>query len=400
MKKNNRITPEGTKDYLFEECQVRRKIEGRLSGMFGSHCFREVITPGLEFYDVYDSDFSGIPPEIMYKMSDRKGRLMVMRPDNTLSIARLTAVRLQNLPRPLRLYYCQPVYRNNPGLTGRSNENLQMGVEMLGASGLRPDLEMVSMVVESLSSFFPDFRLELGHASFFRILADRLSVSEEVREKIRKAIETKNYTALSEVLSQFPDCAEVRALLELPHLFGGEEVFERAAVFCTGELKDTLEYLHRIYRSVAGLGFGGKLIVDLGLVQRNDYYTGIIFSAYAENYGDALLLGGRYDNLLEHFGAPMPAIGFGVNVDAVAQILLNRGGVCPQKPAEVLVHGADGYEAKAIQYAANLVAQGVRCESSICKSEAEAMKYACSAGIGRIDFVGSAIRTVRTEAKI
>jgi ATP phosphoribosyltransferase regulatory subunit len=399
MKKNNRVTPEGTKDYLFEECQVRRKIEGWLAGMFSSHCFREVITPGLEFYDVYDSDFSGIPPEVMYKMSDSKGRLMVLRPDNTLSIARLTAVRLQNYPRPLRLYYRQPVYRNNPGLTGRSNENLQMGVEMLGASGLRPDLEMVSMAVEALSSFFPDFRLELGHAGFFRVLADRLSTSAEVREEIRKAIETKNYTALSKTLSCFPDCTEVRALLELPHLFGGEEVFEKAAVFCTGRLRKTLEYLHLIYRSVAELGLGDKLIVDLGLVQRNDYYTGIIFSAYAESYGDALLLGGRYDNLLEHFGTPMPAVGFGVNVDAIAQILLKRGGTCKQQCAEVLVHGEDGYEARAIQYAANLAGQGVCCENSICKTDKEAMEYARSVGIGRVDFVGSAVRTVGTGVK-
>ncbi len=140
MKKNSRITPEGTKDYLFEECLLRRQIEKQLSAVFEARCFHEVMTPGFEFYDVFDPDFSGIPQEIMFKMTDRVGRLLVMRPDNTLSIARLTATRLQNLPKPIRLFYTQPVYRNNPGLNGRNNENLQMGIELLGAGGLRPDL--------------------------------------------------------------------------------------------------------------------------------------------------------------------------------------------------------------------------------------------------------------------
>ena len=104
MKKYNKITPEGTKDLLFEECLARRYVEQTLSDVFSSRGFNEVVTPGLEFYDVFDPDFSGISQETMYKMSDRHGRLMVMRPDSTIPIARLTATRLQTLPQPVRLY--------------------------------------------------------------------------------------------------------------------------------------------------------------------------------------------------------------------------------------------------------------------------------------------------------
>jgi ATP phosphoribosyltransferase regulatory subunit len=394
MNQYGRITPEGTRDYLFEECMMRRQIERNLACVFEAHCFHEVMTPGFEFYDVFDPHFSGIPQEVMFKMTDRQGRLLVMRPDNTLSIARLTATRLQNLPKPVRLYYTQPVYRNNPGLNGRNNENLQMGIELLGAGGVRADLEAIAVAVEALSMCVPGYRLELGHAVFFRELSRRLPVPEETREEIRSAVEAKNYAALSALLTPLGDTDEIRAMCALPRLFGGEEVFERAAEYCTGSLQKTLGYLHGIYRSLSEYGLGDRLIVDLGLVQRNDYYTGIVFSAYVEEYGDAVLLGGRYDALLEHFGLPMPAIGFGVDVDAIAQTQFHRNGANHVMPARVLVHGETGFETKALRHAQTLAAQGVRCEMSVFGKESEALAYARATGIGQIDLVGASVRTI------
>lgn len=398
MTKYSRITPEGTKDYLFEECSVRREVENTLAGVFLSHGFHEVVTPGLEFYDVFDPDFSGIGQEVMYKMTDRKGRLLVMRPDSTIPIARLAATRLQNLPKPIRLFYNQPIYRNHPGLTGRSNENVQTGVELLGADGFRADLETVSTAVEVLSQCIPDFRLELGHADFFRILSRQLPVSDESRENIRRAIGTKNYTVLHEMLSGI-NSPQARALMELPHLFGGEDVFERAAADCPRELIPTLDYLHRLYHALSEYGLGSRLIVDLGLVQRNDYYTGVVFSAYVENCGESVLLGGRYDHLAEHFGPSMPSIGFGVNVDAVSRAILAHRSDCRIEPAEVLIHGEDGYEVKALRYFSELMKKKVRCENSVFRTHREALAYANEAGIRKVDFVGSDIQTVLTGRK-
>lgn len=395
MKKNDRITPEGTRDFLFEECLTRRYIEKTISDVFAARGFHEVVTPGLEFYDVFDPDFSGISQDVMYKLTDRRGRLIVMRPDSTLPIARLTATRLQNLPKPVRLYYTQPIYRNNPGLTGRSDESVQTGIELLGAGGMRADLDVISTAVEALGKCVPGYRLELGHAGFFRALAGRIPASDDLREDIRSAIESKNYARLNGILDGLPESAEVRAMRELPRLFGGEEVFGRAGILCgDGRLGDTLGYLRRIYRSLSSLDLGGRLIIDLGLVQRNDYYTGIVFSAYVEECGDAVLLGGRYDNLLGHFGQPMPAIGFDVDIDAIAKTLLDRGNVCPVLPMDVLIHGEPDYEIKAVEYASYLVAKGLRCETSVFETQDEAIDYAQKSGIKRIDFVGEAVKTV------
>lgn len=394
MKKYNRVTPEGTKDFLFEECLTRSHVEKEITDVFLNHGFHEVVTPGLEYFDVFDPDFSGIGQEVMYKMSDRRGRLIVMRPDSTLPIARLTATRLQNLPKPIRLFYTQPIYRNNPGLTGRSDETVQTGIELLGADGIRADLEVLSTAVEALSACTPDFRFELGHAGFFRALSQLLPVSADMREDIRTAVETKNYAALDAILDTLDDTPQVRAVRALPRLFGGEEVFEKAAPYCDGNMRKTLDYLHSIYRSLAEFGLGSRLIVDLGLVQRNDYYTGMVFSAYAEHCGDAILLGGRYDNLLEHFGNSMSAVGFGVNVDAIAGLLLEHGKGRGVRRADVLVHGKDGFEVKALQHSAWLSRQGLQCENSVFATEEEALAYAKKCGIERVDIVGDGICTI------
>ena len=125
MTQNRLITPEGTKDYLFEEAVLRRNIENKLRDAFAFRGYHEVVTPALEFLDVFTTSENGMPIEQMYKLSDAKGRLMVLRPDSTMPIARLCATRLKNEKLPLRLYYNQPVYSVTPSLRGRSDEMLQ-----------------------------------------------------------------------------------------------------------------------------------------------------------------------------------------------------------------------------------------------------------------------------------
>ncbi len=398
MKTYRKITPEGTRDLLFEECQARRTVERALAEVFSSHGFKEVVTPGLEFYDVFDPESSGISQEEMYKLTDRRGRLIVVRPDATLPIARLTATRLQNLPKPVRLYYTQPVYRSNPNLTGRSDESVQTGIELIGAGGRRADLEALVTAVEALRACLPGFRLEIGHAGFFRALAGQLPVNESQREDIRRFIEAKNYPALDALLDTLGGGPAVAAMRRLPRLFGGEEVLEEARSLCVGEQTvGILAYLQDLYETLGSLGFGDSVMLDLGLVQRNDYYTGVVFSAYMEDYGDAVLLGGRYDHLLGLFGAPMPAVGFAVQVDALARRLLSLQKVSAPPAPEVLVHSCEGFEKEGFAELSSLRAQGHRCEHSVFDTREEALVYARARGVREVLFVGAQVERVLLE---
>ena len=98
-----------------------------------------------------------------------------------------------------------------------------------GAPGRRADLEVIVTAVEALSRCVPNFRLELGHAGFFRALAAQLPIGDDLREDIRSTIESKNYAALNTILDQLENSRPVDAMRRLPRLFGGEEVFAQAA---------------------------------------------------------------------------------------------------------------------------------------------------------------------------
>ena len=390
MKRYNMITPEGTKDVLFEECIEKRRIQSKATSIFASRGYNEVITPGIEYYDVFDLDNAGIPQYEMYKSTDNKGRLIVFRPDLTLPIARLTATRLQNLNPPIRLYYNQNIYRNRKDLSGRSDENSQVGIELIGAKGLRADTEVISTAVSVLATCTEteNFRIEIGHAAVFKLLADKLPVSDDTKEEIRSVIESKNYARLGELLDTLEQTPYVAAVKRLPRLFGGEEVFEEAREYILDEeVREVLDYLKNLYNALKKLGLGDRIIVDLGLVQRNDYYTGVVFSAYAYGHGDAVLMGGRYDNLLSEFNAPMPACGFGVDVDALTTIAMSN--IRPQlKVADVLVHGDDGFEVEAQIKINELVSQGYMCESSVFSTREEAKLYAEEKGIKEVIYIG------------
>ena len=223
MRTYSKITPEGARDLLFEECRARREAQARLSRVFSLRGYREVITPGLEYFDVFNLPGAAVSQQEMYKCTDNHGRLLVFRPDSTLPIARMAASRLQGQEKPLRFFYSQTIYRNRPDLSGRSDESAQMGIELMGAGGIRADLEVIAAAVAALSACVPDFRVEIGHARFFQALADQLPLSLEDKETLRDTIESKNYAALSELLDPLGDLPPARAMAQLPRLFGGEE---------------------------------------------------------------------------------------------------------------------------------------------------------------------------------
>ena len=142
MNRFNLITPEGTKDFLFEECHAKRKVEEDLRNIFIHSGYSEVITPGIEFFDVFNNNSSFMPQEDLYKLTDSKNRMIVIRPDSTIPIARMAATRLKDYGLPLRLFYVQSTYINNPTLAGRSNEVVQAGIELIGSDSKKADFEV------------------------------------------------------------------------------------------------------------------------------------------------------------------------------------------------------------------------------------------------------------------
>ena len=387
MNKYDRITPEGTRDALFAECTLRRQIENRLHGLFTARGYSEIITPTLEFYDVFNRDSQPFPMEKMYKLTDLKGRLMVLRPDNTVPIARVCATRLRNAELPLRLCYHQSIHMISPSLKGRDDEVSQAGIELIGSDSRMADLEVIAAAVDALQACGEEYTLELGNAAFFRNLMQQLPASEDVKETVRDCIEAKNYPALNDLLDSMPESDTTKALRMLPRLFGGEEVFERARTLFGGTPFDALlDDLHALWKSVVQFAGAERVKVDLGMMHRTDYYTGMILRGYLSGCGEEILSGGRYDNLIAEFGYDVPATGFAVNIDAVVKVLSKQENTEPQaqQVSNVLIWAAKGCEADAVIAARNLRSKGLVAEHSLSETLEEAKAYAAAHGIDSV----------------
>jgi ATP phosphoribosyltransferase regulatory subunit len=327
------ITPAGTSDLLPLEVKKLRAAERALSELFEENGFSEIVTTELEFMDVFNLKSRHFPPEGLYKSTDDKGRVLSLRPDSTMPIARLAATRLKSFD-TLKLYYNQKVYRNSPSKRRRNDEIRQMGVELIGFSGEKSDFDICKLALRVFELLPPDKNavLEIGDIGISKMLIDLLPVTDDKKELIRTAIEAKNTPELHELLSDIDtdiDSGIIAAIRVLPELFGGEEVFDRIhKLINIPNITESIEKLHRFYNELTAVNTRRNtyITVDFGFTNKMDYYTGIIMRGYVENAGEAVINGGRYDNLIAEFdpGCNKAAVGFAVNMGLFAESLSAR----------------------------------------------------------------------------
>lgn len=368
-------TPEGSRDRLFAATRLFRQNERRIRSLLEARGYDEVITPSLEYYDVFVQAGSSIGQEKMYKLTDRNGRLLVLRPDNTTPIARVVTTKLNSDALPLRLYYVQKVHRASSFHRGHSTEVMQAGAELLGARGMMADLDILTAAFEALAAVKGEtFRIELSHAAIYKALIASMNVDAETEESIRSHIENKSYAALGDVLEPFRDREAYRALKAMPTLFGGGEVLEEVARLTDNtEVLRAVAYLKDVIEAISEAGFGENVMIDLGLVQEIDYYTGMMFRGYMGGAGAPVLGGGRYDSLCAKFGRDIPATGFAIDIDELSDSVELK----PERTTEELVFA----DARSLKAALEYVhASGKLAELAPCDTMEEALAVARKKG--------------------
>lgn len=313
-------TPEGTRDRLFAECAACREVQRAATALFQRRGYSELTTPNVEYFDIIPAAGHPLSQESMMKCVERTGKLLVMRPDNTVAIGRVAATKLSSLPLPLRLYYNQTVFRSDDINTGARTEIDQCGVELIGAQGLRADLEILSMAIDALEACgVTDYHMEIGHVGYFSALLRSLGAEDETQAALRQLVEKKDFVAYRERLKPYRDTEAGKALWNLPRMFGGPQVLEQAKQLTGDEnARKALSYLEEIYGVLSAAGLNDHVQFDLGLIQNIEYYTGVIFRGFVQGAGSNVISGGRYDRLIGQFGKEIPATGFGLDVEAVA----------------------------------------------------------------------------------
>jgi ATP phosphoribosyltransferase regulatory subunit len=302
-------TPPGTRDVLPDEMREQRAITDALHGTFDAAGFGEVWTPALEFEEVLGAGNEGASG---YRLFDDQGNVLALRPDMTLSIARVAATRFAGQPDPLRLCYFAHSYRSVGRGSGQPTEFLQAGAEVIGVSGPEGEAEVIAVLLGALEAAgLARHRIGLGDSALYRDLLTSRDVPAEHHGDLLEELARRDLVGLERRVAELglPDDVH-RLLTRLPELRGGPEVLERAHEVAGS----AVDGLARLYATLEDRGLAGRVIIDLGLVRDRGYYTGAVYEVYDPAVGFTLGGGGRYDDLVGRFGDPRPACGVGLDV--------------------------------------------------------------------------------------
>ena len=221
---------------------------------------------------------------------------------------------------PQRFCYGGSVFRYLEPQAGQQREFWQIGGELIGASTPSADAEVLALTAASLQvADLTDYRLILGHIGYYRSLLQALALTQEQSQRLQYALNRKSEPLLADFLRDTPLRTGQRQAVEtLPHLVGSDidSILSQAERHIqNSSMHEALQGLRRIVEALAGFEVLDNLTIDLTEIRNLGYYTGISFEALTPGLGTTVGSGGRYDNLVGHFGPPQPAVGVALGVD-------------------------------------------------------------------------------------
>ena len=354
-------TPEGVRDIYNGECDKKQRIEPELHQTLLSFGYHTIQTPTFEFFDVFNREIGTIPSKDLYKFFDREGNTLVLRPDMTPSIARAAAMYFGEETMPIRLCYAGNIFINNNSYQGRLKESTQLGAELIGDDSIEADAEILAMTVECLlAAGLTEFQVSVGQVDYYKAIFAQTGMSQEEEEELRELISQKNYFGVEELVkNKNMDKSLARVLSQLPQMFGSAEILEKAKSLTDNpQALKAVARLEEIYELLKVYGYEKYITFDFAMLSKYHYYTGIIFQAYTYGTGEALIKGGRYNQLMKHFGKPAASIGFAIVVDNLLMALSRQKIEMEEEEGVTVITYRKENRIQAIQKAKELRAQG------------------------------------------
>lgn len=361
MDKYKKHVPDGVEDCLPAECYIKKTIESSLRSVFTLSGFDEIETPTYEHIDVFQSGVGSYIQESMIKFVDTNGRILVLRPDLTVPIARVAATKFDGKAK--RLFYIQNSYAAAEPAIGKAGEFTQAGIELIGDESDFADAEVIALAVKALKTAgLRSFTVDIGQVSFFKALIGEASLKDTEIDQLRHAVDAKDKMAIEALAKQFGLSEQLSAqITALTDLFGGSEVFEKALqVSQSKECVDAVENLRKVYTLLNEYGLSEYITIDLGMLHDIAYYSGIIFRGLATGIGFPVVSGGRYDELLGKFGNAAPATGFALGIKRVMIAMERQGLLSGYYVTDAIVSCDTGACGAAYAFAEALRKQGKR----------------------------------------
>ena len=388
MKRWNIYTPEGVQDILFTSCQQKRIIEEIIRSVFRLSGYSELETPTIEFFDVFGGERGLIKQESMYKFCDSKGRLLVLRPDLTVPVARVAATKLKDEAFPLKCFYIGNTFSFDELGGGRQNEFTQAGCEILGINTPEADAEVVAMAIEAIKTTgIEEFQIDIGQVEFFKGIMEESGLTEDEVEEVRELIDLKDFVGVEQVMDRHNVSDTLRRLiLDLPMLFGSKDILQRINYRDIGQrATNALMNIKAVIEILEDRNLSQYVSIDLGMVQSMNYYTGLVFRGFTYGVGFPILSGGRYDQLVSKFGKEYAATGFSMGINMVLMALERQKKLSEPQNEGCIITYDQAARKLAAELCKELIDKGIQAELDIQrKGFDETKKYALSKGLSRI----------------
>lgn len=374
------VTPRGFRDVLFAEAAERETVTRAMTDVFSAWGYGPVETPVVEEYATLEAAAGRSLETDAFRLFDRDGALLVLRPEMTVPIARLAASRLRGEVGPHRFRYVAPVFRENPSMRGQSRQFTQAGIELVGAPGPQADAEVIGVLVAALSAAgLTAFTVSVSSVAFLQALIEAAGMDAAWGAAVLLAAHRRDFVTL-DALSRTGGVSSTVAetLRALPRLRGDGALPAAAeharACGCEGSLGE----LVCTYELLEACGLADRVTVDFSLMRSFDYYTGLVLEVFSPGLGLALGGGGRYDRVLAEFDAPAPAAGFALGIERIMIALADQDATPQVAPLDAVVGGVRPAEVFAA--AARLRAAGWRAQVAHGRAGATLAAEAARAG--------------------
>lgn len=313
------VAPEGFRDLIKDGCRKKSRLVDYIETKLNGLGFDEINTPTFEHFETFERGLGSRDLSGFFKMVSPEGKLIVLKSDMTIPIARVVSTKFRKDKGVLRFRYGENVYKIEEKYTGNLSELTDCGAELIGEGGFDEDLEILLAALEACD-FLRNygFILELGDVRIFKGVCDYLDLSGEVRQRLAYLIDNMILPDLEAYVEEIDleDSAK-EFFLNLPWANGGIEEIESMYRYAfTPDIKEALDYLSVLYKTLEDLGFKDYIRVDFSKIPSLDYYTSLIFEGFVEDVGMPVLSGGRYDDLIGLFQSEArSAVGFSIKVD-------------------------------------------------------------------------------------
>jgi len=316
------VLPDHIADVLPSEARHIEELRRELLDTARSYGYELVMPPLLEHLESLLTGTGEALDLQTFKLVDQlSGRMMGLRADTTPQVARIDA-HLLNREGVARLCYCGPVLHTRPDRPHATREPLQFGAEIYGHAGLEADLEALLLALDCLKATRVDnLTVDMADARIVRSLLAGIPMAAGVLGRIHAALATKDASELATLTRDFPMAAR-EGLRALVSLYGDEKVLLEA--------KKSLPPLPALHEALANLQWlaghlqSARVSFDLADLRGYAYYSGSRFAIYTPGASDALVRGGRYDEVGAVFGRNRPAAGFSLDVKELVAVVAKR----------------------------------------------------------------------------